>query len=167
MTDFKENLNIANTKLSKSLVVAKKTKVLGDIGNIPLSSRLSVQGLPILVCDKFQEAIWIGFGCVTVGSTSEQYFQITNPDNRNPADVKVDKFPSDKGFTLSLEDGNEQHLLIPANTSIKARLIWKPTTNLTVRDEASIKINNSFRLFITLHGVSGIGEVCTCYHLYL
>eukprot|EP01041_Mallomonas_annulata_P000646 gene646-1248_t len=125
----------------------------GNTGNITTSN-----GLPILVCQKFQEPIWLGFGCVDLNSTIERKFQLSNPFDSKTLKVSIGNVPTLKGFNIYLGNSTDKESTISPLGSVIGTVSWQPTSNLSVRDEAILLVDDKVRLYLNLHGMSGIGE---------
>ena len=116
------------------------------------------QSIPTLICGQFQESVWIGFGCVNVGMKTTRQFKLINPENSEMT-LSVEKCPSKKGFSIFLSGDGATSITLAPQEQICGFVHWTPTENMSVREVALIKINSRIPLQLTLHGISGIGEV--------
>ena len=113
--------------------------------------------IPTLVCGICPEPVWIGFGCVNIGTKTTRQFTIVNPKDYS-IKLVVQKCPTRKGFTINL--GNEETVsTLQPGESLSGYIHWIPSENMSVREVASILVNGDMSLHFTLHGISGIGQV--------
>eukprot|EP00602_Paraphysomonas_sp_CaronLab_P011687 CAMPEP_0185040462 /NCGR_PEP_ID=MMETSP1103-20130426/38550_1 /TAXON_ID=36769 /ORGANISM="Paraphysomonas bandaiensis, Strain Caron Lab Isolate" /LENGTH=246 /DNA_ID=CAMNT_0027579775 /DNA_START=146 /DNA_END=883 /DNA_ORIENTATION=+ len=112
---------------------------------------------PTMLCGKFQEATWIGFGCVKVGIQSCRMFSLYNPENCSIT-IAVGKCPMKSGFNITLGPHNESSIVIEPKSTVDGHVYWTPNSNMSVREVAILLMNSKTKLQLTLHGIAGIGE---------
>jgi hypothetical protein len=139
--------------------VEKENALLPQSKNIILINRENekVETLPSLICGTFQEPLWIGFGCVTVGTKYSRRFQIINPESSEVI-ISIHNCPSNKGFSIELGD-SQSTLRIPGNHTSFGSIHWIPSINMSVREVATLMMNSKIPLQVTIHGFAGSGEV--------
>lgn len=146
----KENRQNGGASLSSSLEMSLPTKTAS---------------VATLICEKFQGAVWVGFGCVDLNCTTSREFKLVNPSSQ-PVTITIDKCPAKKGFaiTLGARGGAGSCVTVNASDSVSGYVNWSPTDNISVRETATLLLDNKHKLQLTLHGIAGMGTVsfCTC-----
>ena len=124
-------------------------------------TKLQGGAMPSLVTARFQAAMYIEFGSVSVNSITDVKFKLVNPNESKPVTVSVEKVPADKGFRISFPNGDET-VEIPSGGVVIGTVHWKPLTDMSVREVATLKLMDKSPLQITLHGIAGTGQVRYC-----
>jgi hypothetical protein len=114
--------------------------------------------IPTMICGNFQESVWVGFGCVRVGTKTSRQFNIVNPESC-PISLSVEKCPTQKGFSIVFDEQESTTTTLEPRGAISGFVHWIPSDNMSVRDIAVISMNSKTKLQLTIHGISGIGEV--------
>ena len=118
--------------------------------------------VPVLVCEKFQEPLWLGFGCIEVDAISRRPFRLANPLNV-PAEVSIISIPINMGLVLKIGDAEVQKALIAPYGTINCEVFWKPRSHISMREAISIHCEGVGKIYVNLHGVAGRGcEVTKC-----
>jgi hypothetical protein len=114
--------------------------------------------IPTVLCEKFQGAVWIGFGCVSVNHTTTREFKLANQSSK-PVTISVDKCPTKKGFMIHFGEQCGKSVTVGANESVLGSVQWTPSEDISVREAAVLLMDGKHRLPLTLHGISGVGTV--------
>lgn len=114
----------------------------------------------VLMCqqDSQETQLWIGFGCVSVGSLSIRQFTVINPQT-TPTNISISKSLERFGISLTFGDQKETSITLQPGESTQGYITWEPQTNLSLREDIVLNINSSFKLKIRVHGFGGIGAV--------
>lgn len=119
-------------------------------------------GAPVLVTARFQAALYLEFGKVPVNSSNEVQFKLVNPSESKAVTVSVDKVPTDKGFRITFAAGGEGTVEIPGGGTAMGTVHWRPQSDMSVREVATLKLMDKSPLQLTLHGIAGTGQVGWC-----
>lgn len=120
---------------------------------------------PVLMCQELQETpLWIGFGCVSIGSLTTRQFTLVNPQTI-PIQVSIFKYPKKFGIQLYFGEEKLTTVTLQPNDSIQAYIIWESQSNLSLREDIILQINSTFKLTVTVHGFGGIGAVYISFFL--
>lgn len=139
----KENVQNAGVDLEKSQ-------------DFSITSKSSVSAS--VICEKFQGAVWVGFGCVPLNCTTTREFNIVNPTSQ-PVTLTVEKCSVKKGFSITFGSSGALTVTVGASETVPGYVHWNPSENLSVRESALLLMDNKHRLQLTLHGIAGMGTV--------
>lgn len=112
----------------------------------------------VLICAKFQEALWLEFGSVSVKSTNFQNFQLNNPNKSKPVNIKVDKLNSKHGLSIAFSGSSKQEVEVPPLEVVRGTVFWTPQYDISIREIISLKMDDKLPLQITVHGSAGTGK---------
>ncbi|CAG03685.1 unnamed protein product [Tetraodon nigroviridis] len=91
---------------------------------------------PTLRLLQFSRAPFLTFGTVKLGTSRSTNLQIENPTEDTEAEVKVEKIPSSKGFSV-----NHSTFTIPPEESFCLTVTWTPTEEGGVREVLTFTAN--------------------------
>ncbi|KAL2090377.1 hypothetical protein ACEWY4_015065 [Coilia grayii] len=94
------------------------------------------ESIPVLTLDTFSRPPFVSFGTVKLGSSKFLSLKIDNPIDEVPMDVKVDKLPSSKGFSV-----NQTKLSIEPGGSTILTITWTPVEEGGVRELITFTAN--------------------------
>jgi len=118
--------------------------------------------IPVLLCAPFQSSLWIGFGCVPLHTSITKIFELRN-ETKKPSQVVIENWETTSacraGFSLTFGSTKSQKVLLDPSASIIGYVTWTPTIDQCISENAIIKVNDKLALQVTLHGISGTGEV--------
>ena len=119
-----------------------------------------VDARPSLICDKLQQPLFVGFGCVKVSTSHTRRFNLVNPSTA-PVAIALDlaSIPKDKGFTVTIDTSENNTFSIGPNDTKCVVVEWAPDRDMSVRDTLRMMLNGKYKLEATLHGIAGMGEV--------
>lgn len=121
---------------------------------------------PILLCQSDQPPLWIGFGCVQVGSTTVRQFTLVNPQ-KSAVEISATFNYNQNGITLAIGEPDNRTVILFPGKRIEATISWNPQRNYSLCDTIQIILQNGVILSISVHGLSGIGVSSmrlTCSH---
>lgn len=120
---------------------------------------------PVLMCQELQETpLWIGFGCVSIGSLTIRQFTLINPQTIS-VQVCIFKCPEKYGIHLTFGDEKLTNITLQPGDSIKGYITWESKSNLSLREDIILQINSSYTLTIQVQGFGGIGAVRIFYYI--
>ena len=111
-----------------------------------------------LICEKFQGAVWVGFGCVALHCTTTREFNLVNPSSSS-VDITVDKCPAKKGFTITFGENGASSVSVGPAQTVSGHVHWRPPDSASVREVVTLLMDKKHRLQLTLHGIAGMGTV--------
>jgi hypothetical protein len=117
-----------------------------------------------LICEKFQGAVWVGFGCVVLNSPTIREFNLVNP-GASSVSITVDKCPSKKGFDITFGANGATSVSLDPSETVSGFVKWNPSENMSVREIAVLLMDGKHRLQLTLHGIAGMGTVSALNYL--
>ena len=136
---------------------------MNQIENMPLSI---INGggamVPVILCEKYQDPLWIGFGCVRTNDVARKTFRIANPHMSLSMEILIESIPTKIGVSVSFTSQKSESnvAVVPPGNFVEAVVTWCPPTHMSIRDVVTLTCNNSIgKLHLTLHGISGKGDV--------
>ena len=123
---------------------------------------------PTLLCARFQGAIYIEFGTVSVKSSTMRRFKLYNPSKTKSVSITVDKVPEAKGISITLGGITlgVNSIEIPAGATEVGVVFWNPSSDMSFQDKCTLKLDDAGPLQITLHGIAGTGKVMNMLQTY-
>lgn len=150
-----EQENKENSMLSKQCI-----NISPPPKNTTRKSVEFVDARPSLICDKLQQPLFVGFGCVKVSTTHTRRFNLVNP---SPAAIIIameqSSIPTDKGFAVTIDNSENNTFSIGPNDTKCVVVEWSPDRDMSVRETLRMLLNGKYKLEVTLHGIAGMGEV--------
>ena len=111
-----------------------------------------------VICEKFQGAVWVGFGCVALNCTTSREFHLVNPSS-STVNITVDKCPEKKGFSITFGTDHATSVSVGPSETLSGQVHWTPSDNMSIREVGVLLMDNKHRLQLTLHGIAGKGTV--------
>jgi len=116
----------------------------------------------VLVCAKFQNALWLEFGSVKLNTTTTISFKLDNPSKSKTVTIDVDYVNDKAGLSISLGCNQSNSIDIPPNESSFGIVQWKPTnSNNAIREVVKLKMDKKAPLQLTVHGSVSLDKVTT------
>lgn len=144
---------IEENKENHSARELNSLKDLTSIGHKTIGDQI-----PTMICGNGHAPVWIGFGCIKVGTKSTREFNLVNPENSSIF-LSVEKCPMQRGFSITFDEQGSTSISLEPRGIISGYVHWIPSSNMSVRETIIISMNSKTKLQLTIHGISGIGEV--------
>lgn len=118
----------------------------------------------VLVCAKFQNALWLEFGSVKINTTTSISFKLDNPSKTKIVTIDVDYVNEKAGISVSLGDNHSNSIVIPPNESSFGIVQWNPTQSNAsgIREVVKLKMDKKAPLQVTVHGSISLDKVMLC-----
>ena len=153
LTPSKENSILVNK------VHSKRAQWYSPCKNSPKILLSPEPDAPTLKLTHFATIPKISFGTVKVGSSQTETFVVFNP-HPTSQNLEVVKCPTDKGFTLDLNDIDSKEnsepnfVSIPSNDEMYFSVKWEPKVSGSCREVIRFKWENSPSLQIVVFGTA-------------
>lgn len=115
----------------------------------------------VLVCAKFQNALWLELGSVKINTTTSISFKLENPSKTKVVTIDVDYVNDKAGLSVSLGDNHSNTIDIPPNESSFGIVQWNPTNSTVsgIREVVKLKMDKKAPLQLTIHGSISLDKV--------
>ena len=150
-TPSKENSPLINKVYSKRAQWYSPCK---SSPKIPLTPESDV---PTLKLTHFAKIPKISFGNVAVGSSKTEPLVVFNPHPLSQT-LEIEKFPTDKGFTLEgterSENSEEKIVTIPPKEEMFLSITWEPKESGNCREIIRFRWDGSLQLQVIVFGTA-------------
>lgn len=113
----------------------------------------------VLICAKFQNALWLEFGNVQVKSNNSLSFKLQNPNKIKSVLIELDGSNDKYGLSITLGDKQSSSIEIPPNEHAYGTVQWIPPHDVSMREVLKLKMDQKAPLQLTIHGIAGTGKV--------
>jgi len=121
---------------------------------------------PSMLCARFQGSMYVEFGTVAVNSCNTRLFKLINPNKNKSVTISVDRISEAKGFSILLGPNGSNIIEIPGGETGTGVVTWNPTSNISAREVAILKLDDKAPLQMTVTGVAGTGKEVGSYLPY-
>lgn len=118
----------------------------------------------VLICAKFQNALYLEFGHVPVKSTNFLSFQMRNPNTTKPVNISIENATLKNGLSIAFGVRDETEVDIGPGENHTGTIYWTPCTDMSIREIVKLKMDKKAPLQLTIHGVAGTGKVNCIYN---
>jgi hypothetical protein len=113
---------------------------------------------PILLCQSNQTPLWIGFGCVEVGSVVTRHFDLVNPQV-SLIEVAIKSSLEKSALVVDFRDIREKVVTLQPGASLRCDISWSPQQNTSLSETIELTLDMDTTLILSVHGFAGIGAV--------
>lgn len=118
----------------------------------------------VLICAKFQNALYLEFGHVPVKSTNFLSFQMRNPNTTKFVNISIENATLKNGLSIAFGVRDETEVDIGPGENHTGTIYWTPSTDMSIREIVKLKMDKKAPLQLTIHGVAGTGKVNCIYN---
>jgi hypothetical protein len=120
---------------------------------------------PVLLCQPNQTPLWIGFGCVGVGSVVTRHFRLINPQISS-IEVAIQSSFDKSDIVVTFPETQDKIIALQPGGSVRGEITWSPEKNRSLSETIELSLNMATTLAISVHGFAGIGAVSLIFSLF-
>lgn len=114
----------------------------------------------VLICAKFQNALWLEFGNVKINTINKIDFKLVNPSTTKSVVIDLEYSNDNKaGLSVTLGSVYSNSVEIPPNEGTFGTVQWNPTQNGPIREVVKLKMDKKAPLQLTVHGSVALDKV--------